>query len=59
MVHSIEAPRVGGTYRDDTYPEQVDMQVRSLGDLAELVLPTVRVRKGRVRVSYTATHGSR
>ncbi|MER5787951.1 metal-dependent hydrolase [Streptomyces sp. NPDC001980] len=33
--------------------------VRSLGDLAEVVLPTLKVKKGRVRVSYTATHRSR
>ncbi|MFC8662166.1 metal-dependent hydrolase [Streptomyces sp. NPDC057199] len=30
--------------------------VRSLGDLAEVVLPTLKVKKGRIRVSYTATH---
>ncbi|WP_329352715.1 metal-dependent hydrolase [Streptomyces sp. NBC_01261] len=33
--------------------------VRSLGDLADVVLPTLKVKKGRVRVSYTATHRSR
>ncbi|MFI5635369.1 metal-dependent hydrolase [Streptomyces sp. NPDC051664] len=33
--------------------------VRSLGDLAEVVLPTLKIKKGRVRVSYTATHRSR
>ncbi|WOX16483.1 metal-dependent hydrolase [Streptomyces sp. N50] len=32
--------------------------VRSLGDLADVVLPTLKVKKGRVRVSYTATHRS-
>jgi len=32
--------------------------VRSLGDLADVVLPTLRVKKGRIRVSYTATHVS-
>ncbi|MGX9889232.1 metal-dependent hydrolase [Streptomyces sp. NPDC002276] len=32
--------------------------VRSLGDLAELVLPTLKVKKGRIRVSYSATHRS-
>ncbi|QNS08368.1 alanyl-tRNA editing protein [Streptomyces xanthii] len=32
--------------------------VRSLGDLAEVVLPTLKVKKGRVRVSYSATHRS-
>jgi Ser-tRNA(Ala) deacylase AlaX len=32
--------------------------VRSLGDLADVVLPTLRVKKGRIRVSYTATHRS-
>ncbi|MEU0647496.1 metal-dependent hydrolase [Streptomyces umbrinus] len=30
--------------------------VRSLGDLADVVLPTLKVKKGRIRVSYTATH---
>ena len=33
--------------------------VRSLGDLADVVLPTLKVKKGRIRVSYTATHRSR
>jgi Ser-tRNA(Ala) deacylase AlaX len=33
--------------------------VRSLGDLADVVLPTLKVNKGRIRVSYTATHRSR
>ncbi|WP_329312140.1 metal-dependent hydrolase [Streptomyces sp. NBC_01278] len=32
--------------------------VRSLGDLAEVVLPTLKVKKGRIRVSYSATHRS-
>ncbi|MEV2234332.1 metal-dependent hydrolase [Streptomyces phaeochromogenes] len=32
--------------------------VRSLGDLAEVALPTLKVKKGRIRVSYTATHVS-
>ncbi|MFE2416308.1 metal-dependent hydrolase [Streptomyces hokutonensis] len=32
--------------------------VRRLGDLAELVLPTVKVKKGRIRVSYSASHRS-
>ncbi|WP_051740455.1 alanyl-tRNA editing protein [Streptomyces xylophagus] len=32
--------------------------VRSLGDLADVVLPTLKVKKGRIRVSYTATHRS-
>ncbi|WP_406464276.1 metal-dependent hydrolase [Streptomyces sp. NBC_01622] len=32
--------------------------VRSLGDLAELELPTLKVKKGRIRVSYSATHRS-
>ncbi|WP_326726694.1 metal-dependent hydrolase [Streptomyces phaeochromogenes] len=30
--------------------------VRSFGDLAELALPTLKVKKGRIRVSYSATH---
>jgi Ser-tRNA(Ala) deacylase AlaX len=33
--------------------------VRSLGDLADVVLPTLKVKKGRIRVSYSATHRSR
>ncbi|WP_019056219.1 hypothetical protein [Streptomyces prunicolor] len=33
--------------------------VRSLGDLADVALPTLKVKKGRIRVSYTATHRSR
>ncbi|UXX91750.1 hypothetical protein N7U49_04105 [Streptomyces sp. AD2-2] len=32
--------------------------VRRLGDLAEVALPTLKVRKGRIRVSYSATHRS-
>ncbi|WP_405572944.1 metal-dependent hydrolase [Streptomyces phaeochromogenes] len=30
--------------------------VRSLGDLAEVALPSLKVKKGRIRVSYAATH---
>ncbi|MEU8708007.1 metal-dependent hydrolase [Streptomyces sp. NPDC048565] len=30
--------------------------VRSLADLAEVTLPTLKVKKGRIRVSYTASH---
>jgi Ser-tRNA(Ala) deacylase AlaX len=33
--------------------------VRSLGDLTDLVVPTLKVKKGRVRVSYSAVHGER
>lgn len=33
--------------------------VRSLGDLAGLELPTLKVKKGRVRVSYDAVHRER
>ncbi|QJS99824.1 metal-dependent hydrolase [Streptomyces asoensis] len=49
VVHldALHAAPCGGTH------------VRSLGDLAEVVLPTLKVRKGRIRVSYTATHRSR
>ncbi|MFI9103684.1 metal-dependent hydrolase [Streptomyces fildesensis] len=48
MVHldDLHAAPCGGTH------------VRSLGDLAEVVLPTLKVKKGRIRVSYTATHRS-
>ncbi|MEV6130581.1 metal-dependent hydrolase [Streptomyces violaceusniger] len=49
VVHlgALHAAPCGGTH------------VRSLGDLAEVVLPTLKVRKGRIRVSCTATHRSR
>ncbi|MGW4390373.1 hypothetical protein [Streptomyces sp. NPDC004685] len=30
----------------------------SLGDLDEVVLPALKVKKGRIRVSYTAAHRS-
>ncbi|WP_433512228.1 hypothetical protein ACQP2T_52160 [Nonomuraea sp. CA-143628] len=33
--------------------------VHSLGDLADVVLPTLKVKKGRIRVSYSAAHGER
>ncbi|MFJ9681853.1 metal-dependent hydrolase [Streptomyces sp. NPDC101194] len=33
--------------------------VRSLGDLADVALPTLKVRKGRIRVSYGAAHRER
>ncbi|MFD9326220.1 metal-dependent hydrolase [Streptomyces sp. NPDC060065] len=48
VVHlgALHAAPCGGTH------------VRSLGDLAEVVLPTLKVKKGRIRVSYTATHMS-
>ncbi|MFI0730653.1 metal-dependent hydrolase [Streptomyces sp. NPDC021225] len=45
-LHDLHAAPCGGTH------------VRSLGDLAEVVLPTLKVKKGRVRVSYTAAHRS-
>lgn len=49
VVHlqELHAAPCGGTH------------VRSLGDLAEVELPTLKVKKGRIRVSYTATHRSR
>lgn len=49
VVHlgELHAAPCGGTH------------VRGLGDLAEVVLPTLKVKKGRVRVSYTATHRAR
>ncbi|MET8676055.1 metal-dependent hydrolase [Streptomyces sp. NPDC004647] len=48
VVHldALHAAPCGGTH------------VRSLGDLDEVVLPTLKVKKGRIRVSYTATHRS-
>ncbi|MET8027003.1 metal-dependent hydrolase [Streptomyces avermitilis] len=48
VVHldALHAAPCGGTH------------VRSLGDLAEVVLPTLKVKKGRIRVSYSATHVS-
>ncbi|MGX1274458.1 hypothetical protein RKD18_007652 [Streptomyces phaeoluteigriseus] len=33
--------------------------MRSLGDLAQVALPTLKVKKGRIRVSYSATHRER
>ena len=33
--------------------------VRSLGDLAGIALPTLKVKKGRIRVSYDASHRDR
>ncbi|WP_067177322.1 metal-dependent hydrolase [Microtetraspora niveoalba] len=33
--------------------------VGGLGDLADVVLPTLKVRKGRIRVSYSAAHRER
>ncbi|MHA6758610.1 alanyl-tRNA editing protein [Streptacidiphilus sp. PAMC 29251] len=49
VVHldALHAAPCGGTH------------VRSLGDLAEVVLPTLRVKKGRIRVSYSAAHRTR
>lgn len=49
VVHldALHAAPCGGTH------------VRSLGDLADVVLPTLKVKRGRIRVSYTATHRSR
>lgn len=44
---SLHAAPCGGTH------------VRTLGDLADLVLPTLKVKKGRIRVSYSAVHGPR
>ncbi|MFE6336847.1 metal-dependent hydrolase [Streptomyces sp. NPDC057798] len=48
VVHldALHAAPCGGTH------------LRSLGALAEVVLPTLKVKKGRIRVSYSATHGS-
>ena len=48
VVHldALHAAPCGGTH------------VRSLGDLADVVLPTLKVKKGRIRVSYTAAHRS-
>lgn len=48
VVHldALHAAPCGGTH------------VRSLGNLAEVVLPTLKAKKGRIRVSYTATHRS-
>ena len=46
LAHLHSAP-CGGTH------------VRSLGDLADVVLPTLKVKKGRIRVSYSASHRER
>jgi Ser-tRNA(Ala) deacylase AlaX len=49
VVHlgTLHAAPCGGTH------------VRSLGDLVDIELPTLKVKKGRIRVSYTAAHRSR
>lgn len=46
LAHLHSAP-CGGTH------------VRGLGDLADVVLPTLKVKKGRIRVSYNAGHQER
>lgn len=48
VVHldALHAAPCGGTH------------VRGLGDLADVVLPTLKVKKGRIRVSYAASHVS-
>ncbi len=48
VVHlgELHAAPCGGTH------------VRSLGDLDDVVLPALKVKKGRIRVSYTAAHRS-
>ncbi|MFI6338721.1 hypothetical protein [Streptomyces sp. NPDC050535] len=46
-LHELPAAPGGGTH------------VHSLGNLAEVVLPTPKVKKGRIRVAYNATHRSR
>ncbi|MGW0719726.1 metal-dependent hydrolase [Streptomyces sp. NPDC002778] len=46
LAHVHSAP-CGGTH------------VRSLGDLVDVVLPTLKVKKGRIRVSYSAAHRER
>lgn len=47
QLQDLHAAPCGGTH------------VSSLGVLAEVVLPTLKVKKGRIRVSYTAAHRSR
>lgn len=46
LAHLHSAP-CGGTH------------VHSLGDLADVTLPTLKVKKGRIRVSYSAAHRER
>ncbi|WP_328885482.1 metal-dependent hydrolase [Streptomyces sp. NBC_00316] len=46
-VAGLHAAPCGGTH------------VRSLGELVDVVLPTLKVKKGRIRVSYNATHRER
>ncbi|MFG2041015.1 hypothetical protein [Dactylosporangium sp. NPDC048998] len=46
-LDALHAAPCGGTH------------VRSLGDLADVVLPTLKVKRGRIRVSYTASHRAR
>ncbi|WP_461006696.1 alanyl-tRNA editing protein [Streptomyces capparidis] len=44
-IGDLHAAPCGGTH------------VRSLADLEELLIPAVKVKKGRVKVAYTASHG--
>ncbi|MEV6040712.1 hypothetical protein AB0L65_57060 [Nonomuraea sp. NPDC052116] len=46
-LDNLHAAPCGGTH------------VRSLGDLHDVVLPTLKVKRGRIRVSYSAAHGPR
>ncbi|MFD5079976.1 hypothetical protein [Streptomyces sp. NPDC058371] len=48
----------GGSHAPLVEGQRVRARI-DLGDLAEVVLPTLKVKKGRIRVSYTATHRSR
>ncbi|MET3937105.1 hypothetical protein [Arthrobacter sp. OAP107] len=45
-LHELHAAPCGGTH------------VRSLGDLTNVILPALKVKKGRIRVSYIAAHRS-
>jgi hypothetical protein len=56
MVHSIEALGVGS--QASVYLSRIEFQAPQ-SDARRVVLPTLKVGKGRIRVSYAATHRSR
>jgi hypothetical protein len=56
MVHSIEALGVGS--QASIYLSRIEFQAPQ-SDARRVVLPTLKVRKGRIRVSYAATHRTR
>jgi hypothetical protein len=70
MVRSIATSRVGAVGETDGAPcaavgvadavaDDLPASARYLLDGRRVVLPTLKVEKGRIRVSCTATHRSR